>query len=817
MAVDADIPTDQGSQPTPSPQRWARLRSAFFAPLGDGQRRRRGSDGAKLALAVVALVCCVAAIGYSSHVDRVVSNTLHPPPHSISWLITVVYDAGSFGITALLILVAVAARRWTVARDLVAAAVGSVVASLVLIVALGSDGGRRNPTDTIGITLHFPVIQIAVFMAVVAVSLPYLARGVQRVIELFVLLVGLATVVGGHGLPVNVLGSLALGWGVAAVVHLVVGSPLGLPSSADITDLMAGVGITAHDVAPLATQAWGVATFTASAPDPEGIPSVLRVAVYGRDAADAKLLAKAGRFLFYRDSGPTLTFTRLQQVEHEAYLTLLAERAGAVVPEVLAAGTAGTSGDAVLVGRLPDGVPLAEVDPDTLTDPMVDRVLGQFLLLRSARLAHGAVHGGTVLVDVDGGRAGIVDFRSATSNAEVDRLDRDLAGALASVALVVGADRAASAAARCLTPAVLSGVLRHLRRAGLDPALSRRLRGRSAMLEEVRTAAATAAAIEVPTLVEPRRISWPTLILVVGTLIGGWALIGTLINVTNSVDTIIGAEWAWVVVAFLCSQAAYVASAVEDLGSIAGDLPFGRVVAVELANSFSGLAGGSPAVFATRVRFFQQQGYDAPVAVSSGVVITAASWVVKALIFLVCLPLAWSTIDFDDHPDSGGGHTVWVILVAVVVVAVVLGVVLAVPRLRRLASDRLRPRISAVWQDARSVLTTPRKVVQLFGGALGKELLVTLALAASLRAFGEHLSLATLILVITLAALIGGVAPVPGGMGVVEAGLILGLTAAGIPESDATAAVFIQRLFTSYLPPLWGWLTLVWLRRREYV
>jgi uncharacterized membrane protein YbhN (UPF0104 family) len=54
-------------------------------------------------------------------------------------------------------------------------------------------------------------------------------------------------------------------------------------------------------------------------------------------------------------------------------------------------------------------------------------------------------------------------------------------------------------------------------------------------------------------------------------------------------------------------------------------------------------------------------------------------------------------------------------------------------------------------------------------------------------------------------------------MGVVEAGLILGLTAAGVSEADATAAVFIQRLFTSYLPPIWGWATLVWMRKREYL
>jgi len=34
--------------------------------------------------------------------------------------------------------------------------------------------------------------------------------------------------------------------------------------------------------------------------------------------------------------------------------------------------------------------------------------------------------------------------------------------------------------------------------------------------------------------------------------------------------------------------------------------------------------------------------------------------------------------------------------------------------------------------------------------------------------------------------------------------MILGLTAAGIPETDAVAATFVQRMFTSYLPPLWG-------------
>jgi uncharacterized protein (TIRG00374 family) len=82
---------------------------------------------------------------------------------------------------------------------------------------------------------------------------------------------------------------------------------------------------------------------------------------------------------------------------------------------------------------------------------------------------------------------------------------------------------------------------------------------------------------------------------------------------------------------------------------------------------------------------------------------------------------------------------------------------------------------------------------------------------------GEHVSLATLFVVNMAAGLIGAAIPVPGGAGVVEAGLIAGLTSAGVPQSQAVAAVFIQRLFAAYLPPIWGWFTLAWMRRREYV
>ena len=102
------------------------------------------------------------------------------------------------------------------------------------------------------------------------------------------------------------------------------------------------------------------------------------------------------------------------------------------------------------------------------------------------------------------------------------------------------------------------------------------------LLDQVREKAATLRSIEVPKLVDPRRISVANLVLVIGTMIGGWALIGVLIDVTNSFDTIIGADWIWVAAVFLLANAAFVGTAVEDMGSVAGALQFVRVLALEV-------------------------------------------------------------------------------------------------------------------------------------------------------------------------------------------------------------------------------------------
>ena len=811
-----DLIADTGALPAqPLLRSW---RAVMFAPVGDGQRRRRGSDGVRLALAVLALVCCVLVIHYDSRIDRAIVQVINPPPRSITWLVTVVYQAGSYGVAIVLVLLALVARRWEIARDIALSVAVTLAASGILVLVLGSRGGRPSGVVIHGYYLSFPVLQIALFMAVATAALPYLARGVQRLIEIFIALVALASAVGGHGLPVNVLGSLAIGWGATAAVRLVFGSPLGLPSAGDVQLLLEELGIRSSNVRPNRRQVWGVAKYQATEVCPAGSSGRLAIDVYGRDAADARLLTKAGRFLLYRDSGPSLTVTRLQEVEHEAYLMLRAGRAGVAVPDVVEAATAGPSKDALLVCRLPAGTALADASAADVSDDTLDDLYRQLLALRGARIAHGAISGDALLVDPAAQTVVVTDFRNVSASASADQLDRDLAGAMAATAVVVGAERAADAAARCLDPATLEGALRHLHKPALDPALGRSLRGQRGLLEDVRQRAARAKSIDAPKLVDPRRVSWPTLIMIIGSLIGGWALIGVLIDVSKSFDTVIGAEWLWVVMAFVLTQLAYVASAVEGIGSVPGPLPLGRTVAVEVAKAFSALAGGTAAVFATRVRFYQKQGYDASVALSSGAIMATSSWIAKGVLLLVSLPFAWSLIHLVVTPQSGGNaKLVWIILAVVVLVGLAVGLVLAVPRLRRLAAEKARPKIRDIWGNVKGIASSPRKLVLLLGGSFAQELFVAMALSVSLRAFGDHVNLPVLIVVIMLAATIGGISPTPGGLGVVEAGMILGLTAAGVSEADATAAVFIQRLFSSYLPPIWGWATLVWMRGRDYL
>ena len=787
-----------------------RLRSTVLGPRGGGTTRRRASDAFRLALAVVVVLVSIPVMRANSAAELSIVRAVHPPPAAISWLVTTVFWLGSAGVIVLLVVVGLLVPRLTAVRWTAVAGVLTWGVCALLGVILGSEAGRP-PTDALaGLNTGYPVTQLAIAVAVAATAIPYLSRPVHRLVSLLVTLAVLAGICGGQALPVNAISSVALGWGVAAALHLAVGSPLGLASAAEITEWITDLRITARDITRAPRQVWGVELFTGR--DEAGEP--IELSVYSRDASDARVLAKLWRFCLYRDSGPTLILDRLQQVEHEAYLTLMAGRSGVLVPDVLAAGRFGPSRDAALVTRVPDGPALSQADGAGLTDATLDEILLAVVRLRDARIAHGALGGDTIIVSDRG--ICVRDFRRASASAPAGRLDGDLAAALGAMAVRAGPERTAAAAARVLDADTARAALVHLQRSALDPVTVDALQHHKDLLSQLREAVAAGAGIEVPKLAEAKRVSWPNLLFAIGSLIGIWLIIGILSDAGDSLHAIKGASWGWVALAFVFAQLPVVAEGWALLGAATGQLPYGRCVALETSNMFTALVGGDVAVFALRVRFFQRQGYDAEAAVSAGAIATTASWTVKTLLFLIAIPFAAGSFH---APSGSGGHetAVWIVLAVILAAGIAATLIALVPRLRRLVSRTVRPHLRNIWANVKTIAAEPRKIFYVLAGSTLAQLLVIFALGASLHAVGQHASIATLITVNTLAAIVGGAVPVPGGLGVVEAGLIAGLTSAGIPQDQAVAAVLIQRFFTSYLPPVWGWATLAWMRRREYV
>ena len=168
------------------------------------------------------------------------------------------------------------------------------------------------------------------------------------------------------------------------------------------------------------------------------------------------------RFLWYRDGGPTLSLTRLQQVEHEAFLTLLAGIREVPVAGTVAAGL-DAGGDALLVTER-FGQGLDEVGAEA-TDAQLAAVWAAVTQLHSAGISHGGITPGRVRVLGDEAR--LSDFTRAEVSPTRDRQLVDQAQLVVATAIAVGSDRAVSIAAEALGADGLAAVSSFLQPAAL--------------------------------------------------------------------------------------------------------------------------------------------------------------------------------------------------------------------------------------------------------------------------------------------------------------------------------------------------------------
>lgn len=803
-------------------RRWARpVRTAatrphvlptMFSIVPDGAVRRRPSDIVRVVAAATVVAITAAGAGEFSALEHDIYDFLTAAPSELDWLFQIGYWLLPATVVGIIVGASVA-RRLRLGVSVASATALTLAVGLALDGAVGeqtADALSRAGADLSTGAPDYPPIALAMAAAAVLAGAPYLTRPTRRIVHVLVLVAAVSAIVLVEGLPVAVLGALALAWGIASAVQFALGTPAGTPSSSEVTSALRdlGIGVAVLDLAP--EQEWGEARYVIETSDGQQFA----VSVLGRDAIDAGLLSKITRFIWYKNSGPTLILSRAQQVEHRAYLLLLAERSGCQVPDVVAAGVAGELGHALLVTEQLGGRSFGEVDEAVLTDEVLDHAWENLAHLHDARLSHGNVSLRNVVL-LPSGATGLVDFSRASSSASAERLALDSAELLAGTAAAIGVPRAVEAARRTLGDEHMKDVLPLLQPSALSREVRHTLSKPRELLSTVRSQAAERTGTPEPELTELRRVSPTSLAMAAGAMLGVYLLLGELADVRNVGDVFSNPNWGWLAVCFAVSQTPQFAGAVAMLGSVAAPLPLGPVTAVQFANNFTGLVGGTVATTALVVRFFQKQGLAVAVAVSSGVLNTIAAMISQAI--LLTVGLLTHAGDFDLGSTGGDGGAASTAIVVILAVGGLSGAILLVPRLRRRISAKLRPQFAAARDNLRDLWGDPRKALQLFGGNVASQLLFAITLNAALHVYGTSLPIMELVVINSFASLLGGVAPVPGGMGVIEAGLIGGFTAAGVPETTAIAATFTARAFTAYLPPIWGWFSMQWLRHHDYL
>ena len=298
----------------------------------------------------------------------------------------------------------------------------------------------------------------------------------------------------------------------------------------------------------------------------------------------------------------------------------------------------------------------------------------------------------------------------------------------------------------------------------------------------------------------------------VGRWVGGALLLGALTMLALQLrDADLGAAFAAVQPGMLAVALGwYALSLLAAAYTVTGFSPLplrlGTTVLAQLAVGGLRLlvpsAAGMPAVI---VRYLTRSGAtvgDAAATVAAG---QAAQLVATAAVVAALGAASGTGIA---RPDG----TVTLVALGVLAGLVLVGWVAA------RVSDRVRAGIAATWRGqvalARHARRHPGRVAAGMLASAALTLFHVLAFAACVSAAGGSLPLVTLAAVYLGAATAGSLVPAPGGIGPVEAALVAGLTAAGMPLPAATAAALLSRLVSVWLPAVPGLAAAAVLRRR---
>ncbi len=709
-----------------------------------------------------------------------------------------------------------AVLRYRRARLLAQLAAGALIAGAALsaILYLAADKDPHSVALTTGqgswlAGAWFPSPALFATAAAIAVALaPWLNRSWCRTTWLVLSTMVGARLVTGTVLPVELLLALAVGVTVGASVLVAFGVPDKRMGPNGVAEALRSAGLPTTVVEPANVRTKGSRPFVAVTNDGRW----LFIKALGSDQRDADLLYRVYRFARLRNVGDTWPAASvIRAVERQALVGMSAERAGVQVPSVVRVIRAGR-GTALLVMERVSGTSLGDFPPWTISDELLQRLWAEVESLHRAGIAHRGLRAANVMVEGDA-EPWLTDFSFSELSASQRQKDLDIAELLASLATMVGAERAVSGAAAVIGPEALAAAVPLLQPLALSAATRHAIGRTDGLLSGTRAAATAASGLSEQPLARLQRVRLKSLLAIAAAAGAFYFILPQLAHVGSSWQALQSAHWAWLPVVLAASALTYLASAAALISAVPGPIPFWPTTLTQAASSFvNRVSPANVGGMALNARFLQKRGVPPGAGIAAVGVNALMGAVAHLVLMVIFFTLAGHELahTFKLPPPSK-------LLLILAGAAALVGIVLATSRGRRFAAARILPALRSAAASLRTVAASPLKLALLFGASAMVTLAYIAGLVGSVHAFGGGVGIAEIGAVYLGAAVIAAVSPTPGGLGAIEAALVAGLTGVGMHAGPAVSAVLTYRLATYWLPIVPGWLSWRFLQKRDYV
>ncbi len=508
--------------------------------------------------------------------------------------------------------------------------------------------------------------------------------------------------------------------------------------------------------------------------------------------------------------------TRRAQLSSQAALSasaapvLMATNLGVRTPRLLVAADVDRT-TAIYVEESPSDLrTLAQMEAGTVTTAMLGSLWDQIELLQKGSVSHDRLSPEALAVDPSG-RGWLLELYGGQIGASSLRMRLDRAEMLLSTACVAELDDVVDAAEAEFGAQDVARLPAFMQTVALNPHLRSHIKAHPQLIENTQAKIEARSGADVPSDTRFERVRVRNVVGAIAATIAVYVLAGQLGSV-NFKELFSKVNWAWAAVALGGSTLSYFGAALTIRPFSPVKIPFKNWIAAQLAASFVVLV--APAAVGSagmNTRLIQKGGANPALAVAAVGISTVVSVLTSVTLLIVLGFVSQSETNLAVKAPSEG------ILLIIGAVVLFIAALVLIPATRKALLAKIVP----IWKTTvPRILEIVRDPVRLLSGASGNILTslgYTLAMVAAVRAYGAELHPATAALVVLGSGLVGTVAPTPGGLGAVEAALIGGLTATGLPNSVAVWAALLYRTVTFWIPTVPGWVAFHYLQKQDAI